>query len=200
MTTDKPRGARERILAAAVEILVGGDVTARLSVRAVATRAQVSVGSLRHHFPTQRALRDAALQSIYDVVIPSAPIDDASVPADERLLASLRTILDTGGHGSQARATLASLVETFVAVEQTEQLRDAYFAVMEEGLRRIEGWLTTLAAEGELAPDSVAERAHFLGTVLNGLTMQRALPSPDNALALEEQTLRFAVRAALGPR
>ena len=53
---DEP-GTRDKILIAAATML-GEDPTARLSVRAVATRAQVSTGSLRHFFPTQRDLID----------------------------------------------------------------------------------------------------------------------------------------------
>ena len=61
MTQDhRHTGSRERVLAAAAAMLAE-DVTATLSVRAVAARAEVSTGSLRFHFPTQRALQDAVL-------------------------------------------------------------------------------------------------------------------------------------------
>jgi TetR/AcrR family transcriptional regulator, cholesterol catabolism regulator len=199
MPTDVMRNARQRILIAAVEILSDDNAASRLSVRAVATRANVSVGSLRHHFPTQRMLRDAALQAIYDVVVPAAPIDDTSIPAHDRLVASLRTILDTGGHASRARASIASIVESFVIAEQTEELREAYLAIVDEGVRRIEGWLTALAGQGELPLEHVADRAQFLDTVLNGITLQRALPVADDAVRVEERTLRLAVDATLRP-
>jgi TetR/AcrR family transcriptional regulator, cholesterol catabolism regulator len=197
MTTDMSRGARDRILIAAIEILCDDDVADRLTVRSIASRARVSVGSLRHHFPTQRALRDAALRAIYDMVVPTVSIDDISVPASDRLLSCLRALLDTGGHASQARSSITSIVETFVAVEQTEQLRGAYLAIADEGLRRIEAWLAALADQGELPMEHVAARAHFLDTVLNGVTLQRALPAQNSAVVAEERTLRFAVDAAL---
>lgn len=46
----KEPGTRDKILIAAATML-GENPTARLSVRAVAARAQVSTGSLRHFFP-----------------------------------------------------------------------------------------------------------------------------------------------------
>ena len=62
MTEEK--SSKDRILEAAVA-MAGEKLGAGLSVRAVAARAGVSTGSLRHHFPTQRALQDAVLGAIY---------------------------------------------------------------------------------------------------------------------------------------
>lgn len=189
--------ARDRILIAAVEILTGKDMAARLSVRTVAASAGVSVGSLRHHFPTQRALRDAALKHIYDAVIHVPSITDTSITPGDRLFACLRSILDSGGHASDARSAITRIVETFVSVEQTENLREAYFSIADEGLRRIELWLAALADQGELPINTVPERTRFLGTVLNGISLQRALPAKDEEVHVEEQTLRFAIDAVL---
>src|SRR5690606_13815979 len=84
MSDEQPPGTRERILAAAAAILGEDGMAARLSVRAVAARAGVSTGSLRHHFPTQQRLRDEVMRRINDWIAPAERIRDASLPARDR--------------------------------------------------------------------------------------------------------------------
>lgn len=129
---------RERILAAAAGIIGEDGVTARLSVRAVAARAEVSTGSLRHHFPTQQVLRDEVMSRVYDWMLPDIRIDDTTVPPRDRLVYCLRQVLDMSGTGSEARHSMVLLMETFVTVEQTEAMREAYLAMQRDGQRRME--------------------------------------------------------------
>ncbi|WP_224388421.1 TetR/AcrR family transcriptional regulator [Pseudonocardia sp. ICBG1293] len=189
--------SRNKVLLAAME-LFGQDPGGRLSVRAVAARAGVSTGSLRHHFPTQRALQDEVLTRVYDLVVPDGAIHDTSVPARDRLADCLREVLSRTGVGDQARRSLQVAVETFVAPEPTEQNRAAYLAIEREMQRRVEYWLTTLVEQGALAPGDTTRRARFLTTVVNGLTLERALPAADPVLRAETETLRLAVDAVLG--
>jgi hypothetical protein len=94
---------------------------------------------------------------------------------------------------------MTRLTATFIAVEQTRQMREAYLAVEADGLRRIERWLDTLAQEGHLASADVPRCARFLGTVINGLALQRALPAPDAAPHLEAEVLDDTIAAVLLP-
>ncbi|GAB3477043.1 TetR/AcrR family transcriptional regulator [Nocardiopsis coralliicola] len=197
MNARPPIGTRERILAAAAAILAEDGVTARLSVRAVAARAGVSIGSMRHHFPTQQQLRDEVMGRIGEWIAPAEEIRDTALPASERLLGGLRQILARAGAGQQARDALAATVGTFVTAEQTPEVREAYLSVENDGQRRIEGWLSTLAGEGFLPQSEVPRRARFLGTVLNGLALQRALPAIDALPQAEEEALAIAVSAVL---
>ncbi|QEM48227.1 TetR/AcrR family transcriptional regulator [Mycolicibacterium grossiae] len=91
---------RGRILDAACDIAKAGDGT-RVSVRAVAARAGVGLGTLRHHFPTQGELLNAVLASIYQEALPDERIRDSSAPPKDRLLECLRHILAPVG-GSRA--------------------------------------------------------------------------------------------------
>ena len=75
---------RDRIIAAATEMMQEG--APRLSVRAVAARAGVGASTLRHHFPTQRDLINAALTATYDAAMPDERIRDTSIPPRERLV------------------------------------------------------------------------------------------------------------------
>lgn len=189
-------GTRDKILIAAATML-GENPTARLSVRAVAARAQVSTGSLRHFFPTQRDLLDTVIAGMYDLDIPDDPIDDRSLTAAERLLACLRLLLAQVGVGERAREQWGALYEAYVASAPSEDEAATYLALDRMGRHRIEQWLDVLIAEGAMPAGSTEQRARFLGTVLAGLMAERALPTEAVRVEVEADTLRLAVHAVM---
>ncbi|MFD6858190.1 TetR/AcrR family transcriptional regulator [Rhodococcus sp. NPDC060090] len=187
---------KARIIIAACE-MIDEDPASTLSVRTVAARAGVSMGSLRHHFPTQRALRDAVLETIYDVVAPDGQIiHDKAVPARDRLVQCLRQVLRVE-IGEQSRQAWIKFFDAFIAAEPTDDIRTAYLAMASEGERRIEHWLTILAKEDALPESDIAAYAKLLNTVLNGLSMERALPSDESILQRETEILYTAVDSIL---
>ncbi|WP_431240256.1 TetR/AcrR family transcriptional regulator [Mycolicibacterium aichiense] len=188
---------RERILAAAAE-MIAEDVTTSLSVRAVAARAGVSTGSLRFHFPTQRALQDEVLARIYEHFIPDDPIRDSSRPARDRLVDCLRQVLAAAGVGDEARKAWGAAYQHFIAPEPTDEIRTTYLANERASVGRVEYWLGVLADEGALPREDFAQKVRFLLTVLNGLSVQRALPSGESVLQTETETLYMVVDAVLG--
>ncbi|SNT29232.1 TetR/AcrR family transcriptional regulator [Rhodococcoides kyotonense] len=188
--------SRAKVIIAACE-MIGEDPASTLSVRAVASRAGVSMGSLRHHFPTQRALRDAVLQTIYDVATPDDQIiHDESVPASERLVQCLRQIL-APQVGEKARDAWIKVFDAFIRPDPTEQMRTTYTAMSNEGLSRMEHWLTVLDKEGVVADGDVAKQAGFLNAVITGISIERALPGDLSALERENAILYTAVDAVL---
>ncbi|WP_336216266.1 TetR/AcrR family transcriptional regulator [Nonomuraea sp. LPB2021202275-12-8] len=191
--------SRDKILAAAAA-MIGEDAGASLSVRAVAARAGVSTGSLRHFFPTQRELRDAVLAVVYDEVVSKDWIHDRSIPARDRLVDCLRQVLAPAGVGEQAREAWGKVFEAFIAPEPTDEVRAAYLAMDLEGQRRVESWLAGLTQEGALAVGDNTRRARFLMTVLNGLATERALPAEESILRSETETLYMAVDCVLNSR
>jgi AcrR family transcriptional regulator len=191
--------SRDKILLAAMKMF-GEDPGARLSVRAVASRAGVSTGSLRYHFATQRELQDEVLTRIYDLVISDDRIHDSSVPARDRLVDCLRQVLAGAGVGTQAREAFRKIVDEFIAPEPTEEIHASYLAIEREARRRVEYWLTVLTNEGALPEGDNSRRARFLITVVNGLGLERALPAEDSILQSETDTLYMAVDCVLGSR
>lgn len=187
---------RDKILIAAATML-GEDPTARLSVRAVAARAGTSTGSLRHFFPTQRALVEAVVAGLYDVEVPGDPILDAGRAPTERLVDCLRQLLSQIGTGERARTYWRGLYESYIGPEPMGDDVATYASLERLGLHRIERWLTALAEEGALPVDDVERRARFLATVLDGLAVQRALPGDAARLRFEDETLRLAAGAVL---
>jgi AcrR family transcriptional regulator len=199
MEQDAGDSSRDRVLRAAIAMF-GEDPGARLSVRAVAARAGVSTGSLRYHFPTQRALQDAVLAGVYDVITPGDRIHDRSATARERLVDCLRQVLAVAGVGEQARAAWGEIFKTYIEPEPTDETRAAYLAIEREAQRRVEYWLTVLKNEGAIAEGDNSRRARFLVTVLNGLSIERALPSTESILTTETETLHAAVDHVLNSR
>lgn len=195
----KEPGTRSKILIAAATML-GENPTARLSVRGVAARAQVSTGSLRHFFPTQRELIETVVAGMYDLEIPDDPIDDRSLTPEERLTACLQLLLSHVGVGERARQQWGALYEAYVATPPSEDEAATYLALERMGRHRIEQWLTTLVDEGAIAAGGIKERARFLATVTSGIATERALPSETVRVDAEKETLRLAVHAVMsGP-
>ncbi|HEY9312904.1 TetR/AcrR family transcriptional regulator [Williamsia sp.] len=155
------------------------------------------MGSLRHHFPTQRALRDAVLETIYDVVTADDQvIHDQSLPARDRLVQCLRLVL-APLVGEQARQSWITFLESFVVPEPTDQLRTSYAAIADVGTRRVEYWLSVLDKEGARIEGDLDRQARFLNTVLTGLSLDRAIPADHSLLESETTTLYHAVDSVL---
>lgn len=192
---DEP-GTRDKILIAAATML-GENPTARLSVRAVAARAQVSTGSLRHFFPTQRDLIDTVVAGIYDLDIPDDPINDLALTPTERLIACLRLMLAQVGVGDRARKQWGALYEAYVASTPSADEAATYLALERAGRHRIERWLTVLIDEGAIPAGAIEQRARFLATVLGGLMAERALPAEAVRVDAEAETLRLAAHAVM---
>lgn len=185
---------RARILRAASGIVTGG---ARLTVRAVAARASVSIGTLRYHFPTQRELLDAVLSAVYESAMPDERIRDAAIPPRERLLECLRHLLAPIGVDREARETWRDIYRAYIDPEVGADVRAGYLELSRHAHRRVESWLAILVEEGSIRPGDNAARARLLLVVVNGLAVQRALPAEAAPLELETEALDAAVDALL---
>lgn len=186
-------GTRERILEATTEMIREG--AERLSVRAVAARAGIGASTLRHYFPTQRDLLNASLTATYDEAMPDERIRDTSVPPRERLRECLQRLLEPFGGPEAARDVWLSIFEAFAGADATPEARAGYEVLEAQAGRRVGAWLAILEQEGVLAPGDTARRTHLLLTVVDGLSIARALPRRRTHLEDEAATLARAVDA-----
>lgn len=184
---------RDRIIAAATEMLQEG--APRLSVRAVAARAECGASTLRHHFPTQRDLINAALTATYDAAMPDERIRDTSIPPRERLRECIRRLLDPTGTAVQAREVWTNLLTVFADAQADADVRAGYQVLVSQADRRVGAWLAILEEEGVLPPGDNARRSHLLLTVVDGLSIARAMPAGDTSFEDEAATIGFAVDA-----
>lgn len=196
---EPPEGlsSRDRILWAAASLL-GDEAGAAMSVRAVAARAGVSTGSLRHHFPTQSELMGAVLPLVYDLVLPNESIHDVSIPARDRLIASLQRLIAPEGGGLTPRDAWIQTFDRYVRIKPTQAVRQEFLAIDKELRRRIEYSLTILQREGSLAEGDNARRARYLIAVVNGLSVAQAFPVEDTFLQTELEVLGTAVDSVFG--
>ena len=166
---------RNAIVEAAAVILQEGS-GAQPSVRAVAARAGVGASTLRHYFPTQRALIQAALTSVYEKAMPDERIRDTSVPAKQRLIECLNNLLAPVSTAEQAREVWRGLFGVFVDPEPTSATRAAYTVVLREARLRVESWLAVLEEEGALPAGDNVRRARYLLAIADGISIARAMP------------------------
>ncbi|WP_354597593.1 TetR/AcrR family transcriptional regulator [Streptomyces sp. JL1001] len=191
--------SRDRILWAASTML-GEGAGAALSVRAVAERAGVSTGSLRHHFPTQRALMDAMLKVVFDLVLPEASFRDTSISPRDRLLGCVQGLLLPPDSARNPREAWLTVHERYIAQEPTQAMRAEYQAMQREVTRRVEECLNVLVEEGALTAGDTTRRARFLLTLANGVSIEQVLPSEDARIATELDVLRTGVDLVLDNR
>lgn len=187
---------RDKILIAAATML-GEDPTVRLSVRAVAARAGVSTGSLRHFFPTQRELIDIVVAAIHDLDLPDDPMQDTTRTPTDRLVACLQLLLSQVGTGESARAHWRAQHDAYIASPPSEDATHTVLALERLTVHRIEKWLAVLRLEAALSLGELENHARFLLTVVTGLLTERALPGDRARLEFEANTLATAVSAVL---
>lgn len=83
-----PKETRRRILQCACDLL--SDTTETFSLRAVARKAEVSVGTLQYHFADKRVLMDACIDTVYETFSQLVPtfISELGVTTDANELIS----------------------------------------------------------------------------------------------------------------
>lgn len=191
-------GNRDKVLWAAVTML-GEEPGAMMSVRAVAARAGVSVGSLQHHFPTKRALLDTAMTLVYDLVLPEDSIRDSSIPAKDRLMSCLQRMPNLDEATADPRAAWRQTIERYLAGEPTADAEAEFLAIERQLCRRIEYCLDVLQDEGAVPAGSNARRAKALLIVTYGISVARALPFEESRAGTELDVLHAAVDSILSP-
>ena len=196
MSDPDERDTRSKILIAAATMIGEGPAT-RLSVRAVAARAGVSTGSLRHFFPTQQELLDTVVEGLQTLDLPDDPMADPARPPAERLEACLRVLLSSVGTGSTARRNWVSLHDAYIAAAGRDDTAPTFLAMERLAVDRVERWLAVLREEGALRPGDLEGHARFLLTVVNGLSLERALPGAAARIGSEAASLRQAVSAVV---
>lgn len=127
----------DHLLAVAREVFT--EQGAEASLRDVARRADVGLGTLYRHFPTREALFDALLRSSFDALSARACVLETSDPADDALVSWLREIVALA---HSLRGVIASMV---AAIEQPESALHASCVTMKAAGTRL---LTRAQAQG----------------------------------------------------
>ncbi|KGM10091.1 TetR/AcrR family transcriptional regulator [Cellulomonas bogoriensis] len=188
---------REQIIAAAGEI-VATQGLAGLSVRNVAARAGIGASTLRHYFPTQRELYDAALGRTFDTHLDDKRLTDTTVAAADRLTECLAQFLPGG---ESERPTLEVWFAMHAQAIGTGR-NDAGVLVLEtlskHGRARVSAWCATLEAEGALARDADRVTSTVMA-VVDGLALDLVVPGTPLTVAEAHAVLRDVVEDVTRP-
>ncbi|WP_306367830.1 TetR/AcrR family transcriptional regulator [Nocardiopsis sp. CC223A] len=164
MTTQRTQEVRERLLAAAAE-LIAERGWAGVSTRVLAERAGVGPGLVHYHFSSLRALlNEAALHAVTAVVQEGA--DRLAGATAREGLDLLLGALDayTGGDPVSVLFT-----ETYLAAGRDEELRRALTRLLADFRVLLTDWLR---ATGVPDPDATAR---VLAAAMDGLMLHRPL-------------------------
>ncbi|QSB13146.1 TetR family transcriptional regulator [Natronosporangium hydrolyticum] len=193
-------GRREQILRAAGEIATERGMSA-LSVRAVADRAGIGASTLRHYFPTQRALLDAVAGLTLNAQLSDLRITDRSVPPAERLTECLAQFLPPTDHDRLGLEQWLALYAAALGPERTDQARQLLSAFTAHARHRVDAWFEVLAEEGALPAADLPRHATVLLALIDGLCLQLLTPEPATSLREVRELLADAVeRQVFGGR
>ncbi|OLT45236.1 hypothetical protein BJF85_02330 [Saccharomonospora sp. CUA-673] len=182
---------RDDIVAAAKELATEHGLRA-VSVRAVAARAGVGASTLRHYFPTQRALFDATADATFDEQLSDLRIRDRRVSPARRLVECLRQFVPEGAQLEQ----WALSVSAVAAVDADPERRRLWTQLTRRAHERVEAWLAVLAEEGALRDGDPARQTRLLLLGVDGMAL-RLLTAEDRADTDVDELLHDLVAVVL---
>lgn len=195
-------GRREQIVQAARGLAMEQGVSA-LSVRAVADRAGIGASTLRHYFPTQRALHDAVMQELFDAEVSDLRIEDRSLDPVTRLSTCMLQFLPTVEQGVAPLGAWLAMYAAALGPEGTAAQQQMLEVVEASARRRVRGWLAQLDREGVLRAGDPELHASTLLVVVDGLALGLLTPgSPldaDGVVAILRSVVAGCVVAGAGP-
>lgn len=174
--SDSRRSSRSEAIVFAACSLADRNGLEAVTVRATAHEAGVGIGTLRHYFPTQRALFDAIVERRVDAAIDDSTVLDSSATIDARVAAMvgqfLPAELDQPGALGLWFASYSAAVGPAPSVA-SQQLLTAAARRSHQHMRR---WLQHFADEGILAQAAVDDAAATAIGLTVGLTLEALTP------------------------
>lgn len=171
-----------------------------VTVRAVAERAGVGVGTLRHHYPRQRDLHDAVVHRLLRAELEDADVDDTTRPLVDRLTDRVAQLIPPLGRDDAQVQLVAWFGLYTTAVGPDARPGAARFLALAEThtLLMMREWLGRAVAEGAIEADDVADAATLLLAVASGLCLALLTPESDLTVEQAHRLLRRSVALVLG--
>ena len=164
MTTQRAQEVRERLLAAAAE-LIAERGWAGVSTRVLAERAGVGPGLVHYHFSSLRALlNEAALRTISGVVLEGAAHHPGTTARE-----GLDLMLGKLDAYSGDDPTSVLFIETYLAAGRDAELHQALTRLLADFRDLLADWMR---AAGVPDPDTTAR---VLASAVDGLMLHRPL-------------------------
>jgi AcrR family transcriptional regulator len=164
---------REAMIAAALEIVAESGVQAA-TVRAIADRAEVTPGLIRHYFINKKDLTRAAFRTLMERITAhsTAPLDEAVRRPEERLAAFVVASLSPPAVDRRAMTLWAGFIHL---IHDDAEMRDVHEATYLAYRNRLEQLITELARTND--PAVLRAQAIACNAVIDGLWLEgSALP------------------------
>ncbi|MFC6355905.1 TetR/AcrR family transcriptional regulator [Luethyella okanaganae] len=185
---------REQIVAAAAQIAAQSG-TAALSVRAVAQKAGVGVGTLRHYFPSQKDLYSEVLDRIFDAQLDDLNIDDGTTSPARRLAECMRQFLPAeDGRISELEGWLA-LYTSALGRDRTDAGARLLTAFNQRARTRVDRWLSTLHTDRTRRSQHVV----LLLALVDGLCLELLTPETQLTVQDARETLDEVISCVVIP-
>lgn len=194
---------RKRVDRRAAIVAVGRDIAQRdgvsaLTVRAVSGAAGVGVGTLRHYFPTQRALLEAVVADVIADELDDRVVLDRDRSPGERLAHGVLQFLpEELGAPQQLDAWFAFYVAA-LSSQASADARSALEASVAAARAHVRRWLSALADDGHLASERVDDVTTGLIALVNGLVLEVMTPGSPATINDARRIAGAAARAVVG--
>lgn len=173
---------REQIVRAAAAIAAEEGAGA-MTVRAVATRAGIGPSTLRHYFPSQQALFHEVVGRSFHANLDDLDINDATIPAAERLTACMRQFLPADNSQTRLLEGWIGLYASALGPARTEQGARLLESLTRHARDRVEKWLETLEREGTLQPGERQRHVTTMLAMIDGLCIGLLVPGSGTTVA-----------------
>jgi len=168
--TDRSAETREKVLAAAIGVLHQGGYSAA-SIKAIADKAGVSLGSLQHQFPTKAKLMAAVVDQLAQERIHAyrATADHIDDPWKK-----YGSVFDTTW-AVVKKPEFAAVLEIMLARRSDQELRDETAPAFETNEATIKEWVLGLGTQAGDDFGAAEFRRSLTNTLMYGLAMQLAI-------------------------
>lgn len=189
---------RSRILEAARTLAAERGMRA-VTVRAVSEAAGVGMGTLRHHFASQRELFAELVSELVDDHIDDAVIEDSSLTGPDRLVRAIGQFLPAEYAEASTLSAWFDVYATAFAQPSSEHSRQLLETAARRSHAHVRTWLVRLASEGWLDATRIDETANLLVALSSGLLLETLTPGSPVTFESARVTLSLAARSALRP-
>jgi AcrR family transcriptional regulator len=190
---------RRRLLTEAVYAVISTQGFEAVSLRDVAERAGVSMGTVQHYFPTKRQMLSFALSHMRERVLARLQTATAALrePTRRDLIRAATAVMlpvDPAGR-EEACVNIAFFSAATVTPAYAEQLRDGYGRILTVSIANFREAARLGELRDGIDPDVEAPALYFLTQGLIGPILV-GLYHPDQALALVDAQLDRVFRPA----
>ncbi len=187
---------RTRILEAAREISADKGMHA-VTVRAVSEAAGVGMGTLRHHFKSQRALFAELVTDVIDDRLDDSAIVDITLSGPDRLVRAVGQFLPLDYADAATVSGWFDIYATAFAQPPSGYSRELLDAASRRAHHHMRIWLARLAEEGWIDAGRIDEAADTLIALSSGLLLETLTAGSPVTFESARATLAFAARAVL---